>query len=328
MLKDVTTTLSDVQKELLTILTPRAILIGHSLNSDLKALKLTHPFLVDTGILYPHPNAPNGRHALKWLGTKYLRREIQKGLNGHDSVEDALACLDLVKQKCERGPKWGTGQNNIEPIFKRLGRVLRPQGNGATRSGAAVDWGDPSRGHASQAEIAIGCKTDDDVVKGLETVLKGEAVGKSGATGEVDFVWGRLRELELVRGWWGESKTDNVMEIRRAALERLGRPYFEGKDEEDTEATPAELGVAVARTVQHIAQVFESLPPCTAFIVYSGTGDPREVRDWQAKRRQWKEEYQTKNWDDLSVQWTDTETNALSQACHRALNGVGFVAVK
>jgi RNA exonuclease 1 len=328
MLKDVTTTLSDVQKELLTILTPRAILIGHSLNSDLKALKLTHPFLVDTGILYPHPNAPNGRHALKWLGTKYLRREIQKGLNGHDSVEDALACLDLVKQKCERGPKWGTGQNNIEPIFKRLGRVLRPQGNGATRSGAAVDWGDPSRGHASQAEIAIGCKTDDDVVKGLETVLKGEAVGKSGATSEVDFVWGRLRELELVRGWWGESKTDNVMEIRRAALERLGRPYFEGKDEEDTEATPAELGVAVARTVQHIAQVFESLPPCTAFIVYSGTGDPREVRDWQAKRRQWKEEYQTKNWDDLSVQWTDTETNALSQACHRALNGVGFVAVK
>jgi RNA exonuclease 1 len=40
MLEDVTTTLSDVQKALIEILPPDAILIGHSLNSDLTAMQV------------------------------------------------------------------------------------------------------------------------------------------------------------------------------------------------------------------------------------------------------------------------------------------------
>ncbi|KAJ5555881.1 hypothetical protein N7535_008311 [Penicillium sp. DV-2018c] len=58
MLEPVTTTLADIQQRLLTLLTPRAILVGHSLNSDLTALQLVHPFIVDTSIIYPHPRGP------------------------------------------------------------------------------------------------------------------------------------------------------------------------------------------------------------------------------------------------------------------------------
>ncbi|KAK7228685.1 hypothetical protein V2G26_000855 [Clonostachys chloroleuca] len=58
MLAPVTTTLQDIQEKLLDILHPRTILIGHSLESDTKALQLTHPFIVDTSILYPHPRGP------------------------------------------------------------------------------------------------------------------------------------------------------------------------------------------------------------------------------------------------------------------------------
>lgn len=327
MLENVTTRLSDVQKELVELLTPQTILVGHSLNSDLNALKLTHPFVIDTGILYPHPRGPPYKQSLKWLSQKYLSKEIQKGAMGHDSVEDARACLELVKQKCERGPRWGTADSNSESIFKRLGRSLRPQSNNVRRSGAVVDWGEPTRGHGGQAQVAIGCKSDDEVVEGIKLTLAGQAVNKDGETGKVDLAWGRLRELEVQRGWWDDSKTADVEELRQRALKRLGRGGCE-EEEEEAEVTGAKLGEAVARTVGLIGQVYESLPRCTAFIVYSGTGDPREMRRLQAMRQTYQREYQTKNWDNLSVKWTDTEVQALSEACQGAREGVGFVVVK
>ncbi|KAL4874038.1 hypothetical protein BDV12DRAFT_158935, partial [Aspergillus spectabilis] len=89
MMDPVITTLADIQQRLLSLFTPRTILVGHSLNSDLNALKLTHPFIVDTTFLYPHPRGPPLKASLKWLTQKYLGKEIQKGTTGHDSIEDA-----------------------------------------------------------------------------------------------------------------------------------------------------------------------------------------------------------------------------------------------
>jgi RNA exonuclease 1 len=325
MLEDVTTTLSDIQKELVELITPRTILVGHSLNSDLNALKLTHPFLIDTGILFPHPRGPPYKQSLKWLAQKYLQREVQKGAQGHDSVEDARTCLDLVKQKCEKGPKWGSGETNMESIFKRLGRTLRPKSNNENRSGAIIDWGEPQRGHGGQAQVSVGCKTDEEVVEAVGNALKGLAVGKDGATEKVDFVWGRLRELELARGWWDDAKTADVEVIRQNALQRLG---LSGMSDDEVEVKGPELADAVSRTVKHITQIYDSLPRCTALIVYSGTGDPRAVRRLQAMQQQYRREYATKNWDNLSVKWTDTEVQALSRAVQEARDGVGFIVVK
>jgi RNA exonuclease 1 len=326
MLQDVTTTLADIQKELLELITPRTILVGHSLNSDLNALKLTHPFTIDTGILYPHPRGPPYKQSLKWLAQKYLKREVQKGTSGHDSVEDARTCLDLVKQKCEKGPRWGSGDTNAESIFKRLDRSIRPKSNDSHRAGAVIDWGDPKRGHGGQAQVSIGCKTDDEVVEAIDRTMKGQAEGKDGTTDKVDFVWGRLRELELARGWWDDAKTADVELIRQNALERLGLSK-EG-DDMDVDVQGSQLGDAVSKTVERIGQIYDSLPRCTAFIVYSGTGDPREIRRLQAMQQQYRREYATKNWDNLSVKWTDTEVQALSKACQDARNGVGFIVVK
>lgn len=326
MLEHVTTTLSDIQQELLQLITPRTILVGHSLNSDLNALKLTHPFLIDTGILYPHPRGPPYKQSLKWLAQKYLHREVQKGTKGHDSVEDARTCLDLVKQKCEKGPTWGTGDTNAESLFKRLGRSPRPKSTGF-RTGAVVDWGEPNRGHGSQAQVSIGCKSDDEVVNGIHQALQGQAMGKEGAVTSIDFVWARLRELELVRGWWDDAKTADVEAIRQTALRRCLNLSKE-ESEFDFELKGSELGEAVSKTVARLLQIYESLPRCTAFVVYSGTGDPREIRRLQAMQQQYRREYQTKNWDNLSVKWTDTEMQALSKACQDARNGVALIKVK
>ena len=324
MLENVTTTLADIQKELLELITPRTILVGHSLNSDLNAMKLTHPFLIDTGILFPHPRGPPYKQSLKWLAQKYLHREVQKGSSGHDSVEDSKTCLDLVKQKCEKGPKWGSGDTNAESIFKRLGRTTRPKAN-STRTGAVIDWGEPQRGHGGQAQLSKGCKSDSEVVEAIDTAMKGAMEAKDGATSQVDFVWARLRELEISRGWWDDAKTPDVELIRQNALQRLG---LLKNDEDEVEVKGTDLGKAVSGTINHITQVYDSLPRCTALVVYSGTGDPREIRRLQTMQQQYRREYATKNWDNLSVKWTDTEVQALSQACQDARNGVGFIVVK
>ncbi|KAF2442172.1 hypothetical protein P171DRAFT_433729 [Karstenula rhodostoma CBS 690.94] len=323
MLRDVTTTLADIQKELLDILTPQTILIGHSLNSDLNAIKLTHPFVIDTGILFPHIKGPPYKQSLKWLAQKFLRKDIQKGADGHDSIEDAKTCLHLVQQKCERGPRWGTSDTNAESIFKRLERATRPKSNDAKRAGAMVDWGNPNQGPGAQAKVAIGCDSDADVVQGIKHALSDLAVGKNGTTEQVDFVFARLRELELVRGWWDDGRaSEEAKARRRAALERLG--LASDRDEEVSEEA---LGKEVSKTVSNIVQIYDSLPPCTALIVYSGTGDPRDVRRLRQLHEQHRNEYRTQNWDSIS-KWGSDEDEELSRAVRRARNGVGFMVVK
>lgn len=52
MLDNVTVTLHDVQQTLRTLLPPDAILVGQSLNSDLHTLKMMHPYIIDTSVIF------------------------------------------------------------------------------------------------------------------------------------------------------------------------------------------------------------------------------------------------------------------------------------
>lgn len=54
------------------------ILIGHSLESDFKVLKLIHSLVVDTSLLYPHKMGPPKKRALKTLVVENLKRIIQE----------------------------------------------------------------------------------------------------------------------------------------------------------------------------------------------------------------------------------------------------------
>ncbi|KAI9894144.1 MAG: hypothetical protein M1814_003998 [Vezdaea aestivalis] len=313
MLEPVTTTLSDIQTRLKAILHAKAILIGHSVNADLGALKFTHPFIIDTSIIYPHPRGPPLRSSLKYLTQRYLSREIQKGdgATGHDSIEDALGCLDLVKLKCEKGLLWGTAEATLETVFKRIGRTNRPvnQTNSAgsvQRSSAVVDWGHPERVYASTAKLCIGCKADSEVVDGISKAINGDSDGELVSDGGVDFVWARFRELETFRGW-----------RERERLGIVGDGAHKGS-----------LRKVAAQTLHHIGQVYGSLPPCTAFVVYSGGNDPREMDRLHALKRQFTQEFRTKKWDELSVKWTDDEEQALKKAALAMRQGLAFITVK
>lgn len=76
-MKDVTTTLLDVQATLLTMFSEKTILVGHSLESDFKALRLLHDTVVDTSVMFPHKNGYPQKRALKNLCSEYLRKIIQ-----------------------------------------------------------------------------------------------------------------------------------------------------------------------------------------------------------------------------------------------------------
>ena len=54
---------------------------------------------MDTSIVFPHPAGPSKCKSLKALAKELLKREIQQREDGHDSREDALAALDLIKLK-------------------------------------------------------------------------------------------------------------------------------------------------------------------------------------------------------------------------------------
>ncbi|CAH0059698.1 unnamed protein product [Clonostachys solani] len=332
MLAPVTTTLQDIQEKLLEILHPRTILIGHSLESDTKALQLTHPFIVDTSILYPHPRGPPLKSSLKWLAQKYLAREIQKGgASGHDSVEDAKTCLDLVKQKCEKGKLWGSSDSQGENLFRRLARAgtaYKAQGGETAVGGvevgktsAAVDWGQPSKGAGAGATHQLGCRTDEDVTTNVIRAVNGDPDGREIRGGGVDFVWARMRELEALQGWWNKNRVDN-------SSSDGGPPAAAEEAGSGTSSSPLEQALVALAT--RLATIYEALPPCTAFIVYSGSGDPREMARLQQMQAQWRKEYNTpgSKWDQLSVKWTDVEEQALKKAAQRARAGIGFIGVK
>ncbi|KAI5201657.1 hypothetical protein E4T39_05158 [Aureobasidium subglaciale] len=83
---------------LCSYLTPSTPLIGHGIENDLNSVRLCHPTIIDTIILFPHPRGLPYRFGLKMLTKRHLGRDIQMGgASGHDSLEDARATGDLVR---------------------------------------------------------------------------------------------------------------------------------------------------------------------------------------------------------------------------------------
>lgn len=104
-MKNTTTSLLDVQATLLTMFSEKTVLVGHSLESDLKALRLLHDTVVDTSVVFPHKNGYPQKRALKNLCSEYLRKIIQNDVGGHDSKEDAIACMELILWKAKEEAK-------------------------------------------------------------------------------------------------------------------------------------------------------------------------------------------------------------------------------
>ncbi|NWQ78788.1 REXO5 exonuclease, partial [Columbina picui] len=134
MLLPVKTKLSDIQTRLKQMLPHDAVLVGHSLNSDLQALEMIHPSVIDTSLLFARNEGR--RFKLKFLAKAVLGKEIQcEQKLGHDPAEDARAALELAQFFIEQGPA-KVAELNLEMLLtaEKLAEVsqnkaaLQPQG--------------------------------------------------------------------------------------------------------------------------------------------------------------------------------------------------------
>jgi RNA exonuclease 1 len=332
MLQNVTTTLADIQQKLLDIVTPTTIIVGHSLESDFQALKFTHPFIVDTSLIFPHPKGAPYKQSLKFITKQHLKRDIQQqhGVGGHDSVEDARAVMDLVRQKCEMGPDFGVPDMS-EPIVQRLSRdsII-----GDEFCSCVVDWKAARNAYVALADVPIECTNDAEVVESIKRVMRTAGSGEvqemnelnesSASTTDVThsktptFLWASLHSVEHARGWFRTSEAQFNTPQRGGKLNDASPIY----------ASEADLDAAVLETTERIASIYEALPPRTAFILYSGLDDTTEVKRYAQMHKQFQDEFKTKKWDELSVQWTAVEDDAKRAAFRKAIGGIGMVTVK
>lgn len=123
-LVDTSIKLQDVQAVLLSMFSADTILIGHSLESDLLALKVIHCTVVDTAVLFPHHRGLPYKRSLQNLMADYLRQIIQDNVNGHSSSEDASACMQLViwkiREDAKTKPRLPPNTTIPSPFFQPL----------------------------------------------------------------------------------------------------------------------------------------------------------------------------------------------------------------
>lgn len=107
MMKNVTKTLAEVQADIRKLLPADAILVGQSLHSDLMAMRMMHPYVIDTSVIFNISGDRRRKSKLQTLAHEFLGEAIQKNPLGHDSIEDCLASLKLTKLKLQRGIDFG-----------------------------------------------------------------------------------------------------------------------------------------------------------------------------------------------------------------------------
>ncbi|KAK7001317.1 ribonuclease H [Favolaschia claudopus] len=314
-LRTVTTTLAQVQAHILRLLSPPApnpfsttngsiaapyltpILVGHSLESDLKALKLCHSKCIDTAVMYHHPRGRPLKPGLAWLTKKWCGREIQTGgEGGHDPEEDARACVELLQKKLDGGPGFGEFKTDYESIFERMGRGTK---RGEKQRSAVVDIGNPAVMHGSKATTAVGCKNDDEVLQGLLDVVPAH-----------HFVFGRFMALANILGW-------------SAPKPEAGAPLPELSPPPDPEV----LKQVLDALDKHLKTLHASLPPRTALVIFTGHSDPRRMALLNARKTAFESALRSGMPAEELAPWTASDGRDLEEAVALAKRGLLFLGV-
>ena len=181
IMKDVKTTLAEVIKHINNILPTQAIFVGHSLENDLKALKLYHNKVIDTATIFSSGKGGSFKPGLRFLAMKFLKAKIQDSASGHDPSEDAMTCMRLVKLKVKRGPKFGM----VSPANDNsLSIYLTKQ----SKTGVFIDKPIVAQQHCRGLAQALPATSD---AEGLDTLIR-RLSSKS------EFYWLHLYKLEPI----------------------------------------------------------------------------------------------------------------------------------
>lgn len=313
-LEGVTTTLKEVQERFLSIVSSNDILIGQSLESDLNVLKIKHPKVIDTALIYDHTRGPPMKPSLKWLSEKHLGKLIQQGEangEGHSSVEDSKACLRLVKMKLIEGKLFGKNVGEAL-LFENLNeKSLEPLKSSIIDYTPLRDWDNTLLEHNSYL-IKHQATNDDEVV---DFALKDIEDGNQ-------FTILKLRELEYNSGWSPVPK----------AYDGYLRDGIDNSNDKITSVLESEERSKLIRNLnERLNKLYSELPENTIFIINTVMSDPREVFKLQSIRRNFQNlQREGVNLDNLTPEqnWTFDKRCELGDAVESARTCMTFINVK
>ncbi|WRX30887.1 Exonuclease [Theobroma cacao] len=256
MLSGVTTSLQDVQEDFLKLVYKDTILIGHSLENDLLALKISHDLVIDTSVLYKHPRGGSYKTALRVLAKRFLSSEIQQSGNGHDSIEDARAAMELALLKIKNGPDFGS-----PPSFMRR-KLLSLLGECGKTSSFIDDISIVKR-YASESSHAIPVCSDDEALLKARKEVKND---------RVHFVWTHFSELN---SYFRKQAEDDVKLNGKLAemisLLTCDKKPANWKGIKNNVST--ELKEILTRINARVYSLHTALPTNSMFIICTGHGD-------------------------------------------------------
>ncbi|PIK54641.1 putative small RNA degrading nuclease 5 isoform X1 [Apostichopus japonicus] len=211
-LQEVNTRLRDVQEEIIQLLPPDAILVGQSIENDLRALKMFHPFCVDTSDMFTRSGHRVGLANL----TQFYLREIQSGDQGHDPAEDARAALDLFKLRLAEGtklPNYKRRKGSQQPERISVNSSLLAGCQDQCKTCAIVDVRKVTRQFEANAADILECINDSESFKKATSAIKRR-----------DFTWLQFHSLHnLLQGNWISEET--LQMTLRKLDERLHQLY-------------------------------------------------------------------------------------------------------
>lgn len=301
MMAGVTTTLEDVQREILKIVSAETILVGHSLESDLAALRVVHKRAMDTALVYPHPRGSLFRPALRVLASQFLNRKIQCGGVGHDSIEDARAAMDLALLKIQKGPDFGKRSSfykeNLLSILHRHGCQC-----------SLVDRRSILQRYAIGSCHAIPCTSDDEALSKAKKEVKNQLR---------NFVW--IQFSDLLSFYEEQAKTStSTLTAHAAQMAALMTCHkTEGILNTETKVS-TELQNVLVQVDDRVKELHSVLPINTMLVVASGHGDTATVRRLRQLARDKlldKETETQKSWAAILEDIQAQATTALAFVC-------------
>ncbi|KAM7256003.1 hypothetical protein ACFE04_011744 [Oxalis oulophora] len=256
MLDGVTIRLKDVQEDFLKLVYKETVLVGHSLENDLLALKISHNTVIDTAILYQNPTGRIYKSALRVLAKRFLSRDIQQSGNGHDSIEDAKTAMELALLKIKNGPDFGS-----PPSFMRrkLLSVLSESG----KTASFIDDISIAKRYASESSHTFPVCSDDEAFSKAKKEVRKD---------RVHFVWTRFSELYSYYKKQADDEAQFNAKVAGLIAVQTCQEKTANKNSAKSSISP-ELKEILTRINSRVSKLYASLPTNAMLILCTGHGD-------------------------------------------------------
>ncbi|XP_075650560.1 small RNA degrading nuclease 5 isoform X1 [Castanea sativa] len=256
LLNGVTTSLKEIQEDFLKLVYKETILVGHSLENDLLALKISHGLVIDTAVMYKHHRGASYKTALRVLARKFLSQEIQQSGNGHDSIEDAKATMELALLKIRYGPEFGSPPSYMR---EKLLTILSQSG----KSSSFIDDISVVKRYTSELSHAFPVSSDEEALAKARKEVKNE---------RVHFVWTQFSELNSY--FRKQAEDAEKLNGRLAEMMSLLTCHKKSANRKGVKCSiKPELKEILTRLDARIRSLYATLPINTMLIICTGHGD-------------------------------------------------------